>query len=63
MNPRTETNTTSLAVIGVDIGKEVFHLVGFGADGKIAFRRKIGAWVSEMSSRSCRRASSAWKPA
>ena len=29
------------ASIGIDIGKEVFHLVGFGADGKIAFRRKI----------------------
>jgi transposase len=32
---------TSLGVIGVDIGKEVFHLVGLGADGKIAFRRKV----------------------
>ena len=55
MNPKTETNTTSLAVIGVDIGKGVFHLVGFGVDGKIAFRRKegrSGVWVSEMSSRS-----------
>jgi transposase len=41
MKPKMEFNTTSLAVIGVDIGKEVFHLVGFGADGKIAFRRKI----------------------
>ena len=30
-----------LASIGIDIGKEVFHLVGFGTDGKIAFRRKI----------------------
>jgi transposase len=31
----------SLAVIGVDIGKEVFHIVGLGVDGKMAFRRKI----------------------
>lgn len=30
-----------IAVIGVDIGKEVFHLVGFDSRGKIAFRRKI----------------------
>ncbi|HZR75930.1 hypothetical protein [Bradyrhizobium sp.] len=30
-----------LASIGIDIGKEVFHVVGFGTDGKIAFRRKI----------------------
>src|ERR1700754_2680757 len=30
-----------LASIGIDIGKEVFHVVGFGTDGKIAFLRKI----------------------
>src|SRR5216683_3182547 len=41
MEPKMEPNTGSLAVIGVDIGKEVFHLVGLGVDGKIAFRRKI----------------------
>lgn len=33
--------TAPLASIGIDIGKDVFHLVGFGTDGKIAFRRKI----------------------
>ena len=33
--------TPPLASIGIDIGKEVFHIVGFGIDGKIAFRRKI----------------------
>jgi transposase len=41
MKPKMEQNIGSLAVIGVDIGKEVFHLVGLGVDGKIAFRRKI----------------------
>ena len=41
MKPNTETTAAPLAVIGVDIGKEVFHLVGFGADGTIAFRKKI----------------------
>jgi transposase len=41
MKPKIESNTATLAVIGVDIGKEVFHIVGFGIDGKIAFRRKI----------------------
>ena len=30
-----------IAVIGIDIGKDVFHLVGFDNQGKIAFRRKI----------------------
>jgi transposase len=41
MKPKMESHTASVTVIGVDIGKEVFHLVGLGVDGKIAFRRKI----------------------
>src|SRR5215813_2090741 len=41
MKSRMESTMSSPVVIGVDIGKEVFHLVGFGADGKIAFRRRI----------------------
>ena len=41
MKARNAAETASLAVIGVDIGKEVFHRVGFGVDGKIAFRKKI----------------------
>ena len=41
MEPKAETTTAPLSVIGVDIGKDVFHLVGFGVDGKIALRRKI----------------------
>ena len=36
-----DTTTPTFASIGIDIGKEVFHVVGFGTDGKIAFRRKI----------------------
>jgi hypothetical protein len=30
MKPKMEFDTASLAVIGVDIGKEVLHLVGLG---------------------------------
>jgi transposase len=41
MKSRMESKMSSPTVIGVDIGKEVFHLVGFAADGKIAFRRRI----------------------
>ena len=41
MCTRAESISPALATIGIDIGKEVFHIVGFGADGKIAFRRKI----------------------
>jgi len=36
-----DTTVAPLASIGIDIGKEVFHLVGYGTDGRIAFRRKI----------------------
>jgi transposase len=41
MKPQAETTAAPLAIIGVDIGKEVFHLVGFGTDQKVAFRRRI----------------------
>src|SRR5215471_4327981 len=41
MKSRMESNTSSPTVIGVDIGKEVFHLVGFGTGGKIACRTRI----------------------
>src|SRR5262249_44389161 len=41
MKPGMESNMSAPVVIGIDIGKEVFHLVGFTADGKIAFRRRI----------------------
>jgi hypothetical protein len=37
----TASSHVPLASIGIDIGKEVFHIVGFGTDGRIAFRRKI----------------------
>ena len=36
-----DTTTSPFASIGIDIGKEVFHVVGFSTEGKIAFRRKI----------------------
>ena len=40
----------SFSSIGIDIGKEVFHIVGFSDDGKIALRKKIrrSAFVSEF---------------
>ena len=41
MKTKTGSGTGLPTIIGIDIGKEVFHLVGFGADGKITFRRKI----------------------
>ena len=41
MNRTTSNTEAELTVVGVDIGKDVFHLVGFDVNGKIAFRRKI----------------------
>ena len=38
---KAENPSTVLVTIDIDIGKDVFHVVGFGADGKIVFRRKI----------------------
>src|SRR3954451_20902657 len=36
-----DTSIAPLASIGIDIGKEVFHVVGLSTDGRIAFPRKI----------------------
>jgi transposase len=41
MKARPQNAIPELTAIGVDIGKDIFHIVGFGADGKIALRRKI----------------------
>ncbi|MGO9722980.1 MAG: IS110 family transposase [Methylocella sp.] len=41
MEPRTQNAAPVPTTIGVDIGKDVFHIVGFDAGGKIALRRKI----------------------
>jgi hypothetical protein len=43
--------TAPLASIGIDIGKEVFHVVGLGTDGKITFRRKIKRLAREHGKR------------
>jgi hypothetical protein len=41
MDQTSQTFPADLTVIGIDIGKEVFHLVGLGRDGTIVSRRKI----------------------
>ena len=41
MEATTKDSAPSLKSIGLDIGKDVLHIVGFGVDGKIVFRRKI----------------------
>ena len=42
MKPRMESNSSSPVVVGVDIGKNVFHLVGFTADRRLPFEGKSG---------------------
>ena len=41
MTKTTQTEQLRFASIGVDIGKDVLHLVGFGHSGQIVLRRKI----------------------
>ena len=41
MTRKTANTIPPLASIGIDIGKDVFHIVGFDQEGRIALRRKI----------------------
>jgi hypothetical protein len=61
MATKAGSDVPALAAIGLDIGKDVFHLVGLSADGTIAFRRKINASRSRTRSRPSRPASWAWR--
>jgi transposase len=45
--PNAAEQSLALMSIGIDIGKDVFHIVGFSHDGKIAVRRKIRRLVLE----------------
>ena len=41
MAKASQQKISALSSIGIDIGKDVFHLVGFGINGQIALRRQI----------------------
>lgn len=41
MATTSQRSIPALSSIGIDIGKDVFHLVGFDLDGKVVLRRKI----------------------
>ena len=41
MTITSKQSVSAPACVGIDIGKNVFHLVGFDTDGKIVLRRKI----------------------
>ena len=63
MDQTSQTFPADLAVIGIDIGKEVFHLVGLGRDGTIVFRRKIKRLALTDSFKKLPPALSAWRRA
>lgn len=41
MMKKSDVTGSAVCVIGIDIGKDVFHVVGFDGDGQIVLRRKI----------------------
>jgi transposase len=41
MTKYPQDDTLTLASIGIDIGKDVFHIVGFDLDGNVVLRRHI----------------------
>ena len=43
------TLPSEICVIGIDIGKDVFHLVGFDADGKIVLLSWGVYWTADNS--------------
>jgi hypothetical protein len=40
----TQTPNTAIAVIGIDIGKNSFHVVGHDAGGTIVLRQSAAKW-------------------
>ena len=63
MKSQMEFKMSSPVVIGVDIGRRCFTSSGSPPMGRLPSAGGSGDWVSKMPSRSCRRASSPWKPA
>jgi hypothetical protein len=54
---------TSPAGIGIDIGKNSFHIVGQNQRGAIVLRQKWSRGQVGPGSPICRRVGSAWRPA
>ena len=57
----SEKPNTAIAVIGIDIGKNSFHVVGLDMRGAIALRQKWSRGQVEARLATCRRACSAWR--
>lgn len=63
MKTRTQNAIPVLTTIGVDIGKDIFHIVGFDATARSRSAGRSSDWRLPKHSRNCIRASSAWKRA
>jgi transposase len=53
----------AITTIGLDIAKSVFQVHGIDARGNVIVRRQLKRRTFWRSSRSCRHASLAWRPA
>lgn len=45
MCAKIKNDISDLTVVGIDIGKDVFHLVGFDAKGTLVLRQKINRFA------------------
>ena len=59
----SQTQNAAIAVVGIDIGKNAFHIVGHDDRGAIVLRQRWSRARSRPALPICRRAWSAWKPA
>ena len=59
----SENPNSAITVIGVDIGKNSFHVVGLDDRGAIVLRQKWSCGQVEAGLPICRLAWSAWRPA
>jgi hypothetical protein len=60
---RKTTSLEAVATIGIDIGKNTFHLIGLDKMGAIVLRQKLSRSQIDAGSPTCRLASSAWRRA
>ena len=58
----SEKPNSAVAVIGIDISKNSFHVVGLDDRGAIVLRQKWSRGQVEARLPICRRVSLAWKP-
>jgi hypothetical protein len=61
--PHNSSRLEAVATIGIDIGKNTFHLVGLDRNGAIVLRQKLSRRQVEARLANMRPASSAWSHA